>query len=481
MINIKNNEEIEFLLEQIKDPLVRTQLTRENHFLFFHIYMGSYVTYRMAPFHREIFNLTEDTTNPLTVICAFRGSGKSTLMTLSYALWAILGVQQKKFVVILSQTQDQSGQLFKNLKRELEENNLLKADLGPFQEDNDWNANSLVIPKYNARITIASTEQKIRGIRHRSYRPDLILADDVEDSNSVKTLEGRNKIYNWFTKEILPLGDNTTKFVVVGNLLHNDSLLMRLKQEIEAGTRSGIFRAYPLINASGKCLWRGKYPNKKAIEDEILKIGDKFSWHQEYLLQILDNREAVIEKKWIHTYPNSPESIEEKYYAIGVDPAIKDTETADFTGIVSAKVVKREDSESTIYILPNPINAKMQAIEIPNCIKTLVSSFGGRFSAKIYVESVAFQEMLIQSLKEDHFNVEEFKPGMRDKRTRLIMVSSYIQSGKVLFPEKGAEELITQLLNFGFTEHDDLVDAFTTLIMKIINEDNKPQPRIRFI
>jgi glycosyltransferase involved in cell wall biosynthesis len=102
---------------------------------------------------------------------------------------------------------------------ELESNDLLKADLGPFQED-EWNANSIVIPKYNARITAASAEQSIRGIKHGQYRPNLIIADDCEDSSSVKTQEGRDKTYDWFTKEILPLGNSKTKIIVIINIMH---------------------------------------------------------------------------------------------------------------------------------------------------------------------------------------------------------------------------------------------------------------------
>ena len=56
----------------------------------------------------------------------------------------------------------------------------------------------------------------------------VVISDDVEDTNSVKTREGRNKTYEWFTSEILPIGSQKTKFVTIGNLLHEDSLLMRV-------------------------------------------------------------------------------------------------------------------------------------------------------------------------------------------------------------------------------------------------------------
>jgi len=473
----KNNDsdKIEFLLKQIRDPMVRAQMTKKNHFLFFHIYLGTYVTCPMAPFHKEMFSITEDKENPLAVICAFRGSSKSTLLTLSYVLWSILGVQQKKFVVIVSQTQDQAKLHFKNLKRELENNKLLQADLGPFQED-EWNTGSLVIPKYGARIMAVSVDQKFRGIKHDSHRPDLIICDDVEDLNSVKTREGREKTYGWFNSEVVPLGDIGTKIIVVGNLLHKDSLIMRLKQEIEEGSRSGLYREYPLLDEKGNCLWSGKYPDEESIEKERLKVSN-FAWNSEYLLNIIDNREAVVQKDWIKYYRDLPNDKGESY-TIGIDLAISEKETADFTAMVCAKIIPQRNGSSLIYILPNPINERLSFPDILSRIETLANSFGGKRSTKIYVEEAFLQGYLTQFLEKHNFVAEGFKPGGMDKRSRLTMTTNYLQGGKIFFPEQGAKELINQLLNFGVEKHDDLVDAFTTLVLKIIESDNQPQPGI---
>ena len=59
---------------------------------------------------------------------------KSTIITMSYPIWTILGEQQKRFVLILCQTRVQAKQHMVNLKRELESNTLLKNDLGAFPE-----------------------------------------------------------------------------------------------------------------------------------------------------------------------------------------------------------------------------------------------------------------------------------------------------------------------------------------------------------
>src|SRR6266404_4684981 len=230
------------------DKRVRTEITGQSHEWFFSTYFSNYLTHAVSDYQREMFTISENENLPLAVIVAFRGSGKSTIMTLSYPIWAVLGKLQKKFVLIASQTQYQARVHLTNIKRELESNELLANDLGPFVEQREeWGSTSLYIPKYNARITAISTEQSVRGIRHGQYRPDLIICDDVEDMNSVKTREGRNKTFDWLTGEIIPAGDTNTKRIIIGNLLHEDSLLMRLKELIENNEIDGTFRRWPLV------------------------------------------------------------------------------------------------------------------------------------------------------------------------------------------------------------------------------------------
>ena len=231
----------------LKDKQVRIAITKESHYIFFHLYFSHYVTYPTAEFQKEIFEMTEDKKKKNLFIVAFRGSAKSTIITMSYPIWAILGKQQKKFVLILCQTRHQAKQHMINLKQELESNELLKNDLGPFREegDSEWGTTSLVFSRLNARISVASSEQSIRGLRHNQYRPDLIIGDDVEDMNSTRTREGRDKTYQWLTSEVIPCGDRNTRLVIVGNLLHEDSLLMRLKQDLEEEKIDGHFSVLP--------------------------------------------------------------------------------------------------------------------------------------------------------------------------------------------------------------------------------------------
>ena len=68
----------------VRDHSVRKDLCRKSHYWFFHVYLSRYVKYPTADFQKEMIRITEDQTIRNNVIVAFRGSAKSTIMTLSY-------------------------------------------------------------------------------------------------------------------------------------------------------------------------------------------------------------------------------------------------------------------------------------------------------------------------------------------------------------------------------------------------------------
>lgn len=433
--------------------------------MFFHVYFSHYIGFDTAEFQKEMFELTENTDVKNIVIVAFRGSGKSTIMNMSLPLWSILGKPQCKYVLIVGLTQEQAKQHLKNIKQELETNALLKKDLGPFKEiENDWSAYTIEISNLGARISAVSTEQSIRGTRHGAYRPDLIICDDVEDLNSAKTLEGRDKVDDFITSELIPAGTKNTRMVVVGNLLHEDSFIMRLQERIKNKEFSGEFRAYPLLNENNECIWPSKFPDPASIEKEKQRIGKESSWQREYMLKIVTDYDKIIYPEWIKKYSELPPATMKKprfrKTMTGIDLAISQDSRADYTAMVTGKVYGHKN-EMIIYILPNPINLRLTfkgTLETAQMIHD-----NGDKNPLLIVEDVAYQKAAIQSLKDAGCNVEGFAP-KGDKRARISLVSHYIERGQILFPENGCEKLIQQLLHFGLERHDDLVDALVMLI-----------------
>ena len=464
----------------IQNRAERIELARKNHFWFFNIYFNHYIKYPFANFHHEMFNITEDDSTKEALIIAFRGSAKSTIFTLSYPIWSIVGRPQKKFVIILGQTQRQARQQLANIKREYEGNGLFGADMGPFREvEDEWGASSLVISNYNARITAASMEQTIRGMRHGEYRPDLVIIDDIEDLQTVKTKEGRDKIEQWITGEVIPAGDKDTKIIYVGNLLHEDSLLMRTKGKIEAGLKQGKIIYIPLIDDNNKITWQGKYTNMEEIELERKKIGNEASWQREYLLKIIPDSERVIQPDWIKYHEGLPQQ-GLRYVITAIDPAFKQNQSSDYTAMVTGHVYGY-GKDMKIYIDPVVINKKLAPHEMYECARIRSRALGNGIPTKLIIEDVGAQYIIIDQLTKESIPVSPFQVKGQDKYERLSLAAPLIQNGGVLFSKTGNTDLIKQLLGFGVEKHEDMVDSLVMVILYALEKNIGGLPFVHWV
>jgi len=257
-------------------------------------------------------------------------------------------------------------------------------------------------------------------------------------------------------------------------MLHEDSIMMRLKQHIGDKSMIGVYKEYPLIDNKGKVLWPAKFPSMKEITVLRKTVANESAWYREYLLKIIADEDRVILRNWIKYYDVLPEFdvSRPRLVTIGTDLAISEKDTADSTAFVSACIYGLGD-KFQLYILPQPVNRRMLfpiAIEV---ITSLYNELLMRFHSRtiVYVEAVAYQLAFAQQLIKNGVHAEEFKVAGLDKRSRLNITADYIQSGKILFPSRGAEDLITQIVNFGIEKHDDLADALTLMILRIIEED----------
>ncbi len=473
-----SNEE---LVSLRKDQLIRQRLAHSSHLWFFLLYMSEYMQYEFAPFHYEMFGFTENEIITLINITAFRGSAKSTILSQSLPIWAVTGKLNKKFILLVSQTQTQAKLHLANIKQELMTNELLKKDIGPFQEITDeWSSSSIVIPKYDARISAVSIEQSMRGVRHHQHRPDLIILDDIEDLASVKTKEQRDKTYDWVMGDVIPAGNERTKIVIVGNLLHDDSVQMRLAEHIKNNEIDGVFREYPLLDKDMEPTWQSRFPDLEAINQLRRRVPSEVAWQREYLLRLVAEVEQVIHREWIHYYEELPPITQGNfmYAATGVDLAISQKEASDRTAMVSARIFDN-GSDMKIFILPNPINKQMTFPATTQKIKEIDKMLAPGHHNYIFIEQVAYQEAIIQQLDFEGVDVEGVKIAT-DKRSRLAVTSSFLQTGHILFPKNGCEDLITQLVGFGKERYDDLADAFSLLVSQAVLKNYHP-PRIMIL
>jgi predicted phage terminase large subunit-like protein len=238
------------------------------------------------------------------------------------------------------------------------------------------------------------------------------------------------------------------------------------------------------------------------VENEKRKAGNESAWQREYLLKIVSTQEQPIHREWIQYYNVLPpkyfekkEMLKGRYYdynrgdyrgelkdthrmcdgvRIGIDLAISEKDTADYTAMVPAMICGYGDGMK-IFILPKIINQRATFPDTVELCKTIHNTYfdPGTYPPYLIVEDVGYQRALPQQLEiEGEYKVGTVRP-LGDKRGRLALTANLIKSGKILFPKEGAEELIEQIVHFGVEKHDDLADAFSIVILHIL--DNPPK------
>lgn len=441
----------------------RVEFASRSFNWFFHLYFAPYVQYETAEFQREIMRLLADKQIEMLVLAAFRGSGKSTIVSLAFVIWSII-TGRSHYVLLTSLTQGQAGQLLDNIRQELENNELLIKDFGPFfNRSSNWRSDSLEIKKYSARISVYSVQESLRGTRYKENRPDLIVVDDVEDVTSVRSPDRREQVRKWLFGDVIPASGQAAKIVVVGNVLHEDSLVMYLKSKITCEELHGRYVQYPIVNDRGQPLWPGKFPNQAAIEREQKKVGSAIDWAREYELRIVSDEESIILPNQLAYYDHLPETTTQTSIIMAVDPAIGTQKQHDCTAIVSGMMVPHGDGDWRLYILSHPFNKRVKPHTLSEIVAKLFASDKEQIRT-VLVEDVGYQAKLLEDLQEMNIPAEGVNPGKIDKRARLEIFAKHIIKQQVLFPKHGANELIKQLLNFGSEKHDDLVDALLYLI-----------------
>lgn len=486
-MNQNNQNEIppELFKNILADRKVMVALARRSFFHFFYIFLGPYIQHRMAPFHHDIFHYAEDEAIKRFLLIAFRGSAKSTICSTALPLWAITGRLKKKHVVIASHTQQRAYDHSANIAREVEQNDLLRKYLGPFEEQQGrWSIPVRIIPRYDARISFVSVEEGIRGLREGPCRPDLIIVDDIEDQNSTKTKEGRDKVFHWLTGELIPAGDVQTKVVFIGNFLHEDSALMRIMKLMQEDKMDGKFLRVPIMDDEGNITWPGKFQSPEALEAFRRNIGNDQMWQLEFMLKYIPDTDQLVKPEDIHYYDVKPQTgywVDGNYVnvipgmkGVGVDLAISKKDSADYTAMVSGQAIF-ENEIPKLYIEHNPFKGRIDFRETNERAKAMVKSNGG-FS-QFFVENVAYQQAAIEEFQRNGIPTHPMQ-AMQDKRARLSVAVMYIKNGTVRFPREGCEELLQQLIYFGQEAHDDLVDALVYLILGTVNTGTLELPKV---
>lgn len=286
---------------------------------------------RAGDFHRALYadaeamlwgKPIEGEIRTAAAIACPRGHGKSTSMVIGVPMRVALeweqipefnGTKDRRrppYIVIVSDTIDQARARIMDIRDELEGNQALIDAYGPQApakgkgRRRKWTETHLELAN-GVIIRAMGFGSKVRGLVRKGRRPSLILADDMENDQAVETDGRRAKLRRWFTKALIPTGKaGELLTIVVGTILHADSLLNRLlspdhfpgwlKRRYAAQYDAGTGLPSP---DGTRILWP-EYWTLDNLAQRRREIGT-LAYSQEYLNQPIDDETAVFRWEWL--------------------------------------------------------------------------------------------------------------------------------------------------------------------------------------
>ena len=150
-----------------------------------HIYSNDF-----AKYHYEIFDILKN--NKKIGLAAARGHGKSRIVTFGWVMWNLLCNPKNRFTIIVSATYENACAYLKQIKDEIEHNPVIREVFGDLKSDK-WSENMAEFT-HRKCVMAGGREIKIRGKTYLENRPDLIVGDDIEDSEQVRSEQRREDL-----------------------------------------------------------------------------------------------------------------------------------------------------------------------------------------------------------------------------------------------------------------------------------------------
>jgi hypothetical protein len=290
-------------------------------------------------FHKQIVAAWDDP-HPRVLIEVFRGGGKSTLAEEYLTLAALF--QEAQYILLVGNTYSSACDRLASIKHELENNEKIGAMFGSVRGAT-WTENDITLSN-GVRVQAFGAGQSVRGAKEvtRNMRPDLVLIDDLEDRESVATPEARRKVWQWFTRELVPACDPKARIRVNGTPLHENSMIEELKRN--ANWKCLSFPIYTGVEPDRVPMWPARFPLSKINElyEQFRTDGDLAGFSQEYLLKPMDAVASIFDRNDIIYAAPSPAHLYIPRILI-VDPArTTNRSTSARTGYVVGSWVGNE-------------------------------------------------------------------------------------------------------------------------------------------
>lgn len=415
-------------------------------------------------FHEELWDLCTSGYKKVA-IAAPRGHAKSTSISLSYILAEAL-FRQSSFILLVSDTEGQAKLFLNDIKVELEENEDLQGLFGRAALVKDSETDIIVMMEdgYQFRIIAKGSEQKVRGLKWRNRRPDLIVGDDLENDEIVMNKDRREKFRNWFRKALVPCLSRGGKIIIVGTVLHMDSMLERLLNDPH--WHSARYAAHN--SDFSKILWPEQFSQKdlEEIRNEYILDGMPEGYSQEYLNYPIDESTAYFRRDDFRFINDEDIPYEQLSYYSAVDFAIGEKDHSDYTVIATVGI----DHRNNMYVV-DVIRGRWDAMEIVDRMFDVNSKWHPDIMT---VEEGHISKSLGPYINERMLDTGNFisllkKVPVKDKEARARSMQARFRQGTVYFPYTLMDkekimpnwypDLEQELVRFPRDVHDDQVDA----------------------
>lgn len=424
-------------------------------------------------------------------IAAPRGEAKSTLVSQLFVLWCLV-TGRKKYPVIVMDSIDQAYPMLEAIKAELEFNPRLAMDFPEVVGQGRVWQSGTIVTRNDAKVQVAGSGKKLRGLRHGPWRPDLCVLDDIENDEQVRSPEQRDKLQQWLTKTVLPLGGAGAKFdvVYIGTILHYDSALSRtLANPMWTSARFKALLQWP-DNTSLWDQWEEILRNQGEPAADAFYIkheadmleGSVVSWAARSLLTLMKIRARDGHATFDSEYQNDPVAGDNspfagegviKYWAEDNDPDVI------YFGACDPSLGKTGAGRDPSALLVGRLHRKTGLLDVvvadikkrlPDKIISDVIALQKQWRCVLWVvESVQFQEFLRTELIKRGgeqgvpIPARAIQPST-DKLLRIETLQPYMLSGQIRL-HASQSTLIEQLRHFPKADHDDGPDALQMLWM----------------
>lgn len=418
-----------------------------------------------SPLHHELSTaLVEGQTS--MVIAYPREFGKSTYAWELLSSWNVIHRRYRYIMYIASTTTIAKRMLATNVVPNLISHPLLKNRIKVIRNTQEQFIYEIEGEKYF--IACYGAGQQLRGSRYESYRPDLVVLDDIETTEATKSEDQRIKLKDWFFADVIPLG-KLARFFFVGTMLHEDCLLANIMEQPPRDVHTDKpweTRRYGVLDEEGISTWPEKYSDAwiEAKRLEYIRAGMLDRFNTEYMNIPVAKADRQFLPEQITFY--APDQISAAKSGgldviITVDPGIHNENHRDPTVIL----VTGLDKNGNYWIL-DMIRERLVHHEI---LDKIVETYRKHNPRMTFIESVQAQYWLFQDLTTGTHASRDIIPCEKidgsqvrmGKNVRIQGLESIFHRKQIRVPAEATwiDLLINEMVTFPKGKTDDILDA----------------------